>query len=289
VSRDEEGLVDGRIDRSGLLTRIGSNGGRVDTVGRSLNRGVGDVDFTGLGLTSDQSLPGLVALVNDLSSVLAVFGLTGEGELVLGLSIGNFVDAEPFIGRTDETRKVTLDILNVVELGSERVVDIDDENLPVGLTFVEESHDTEDLYLLDLTSVTNCLSDFANVERVVITESLGFGVSVGRVLPSLRERSIVPDVSLVGETVSNETKFTLLGILEDGVELLLFRDFEFGVGPTGDLDDHVENSSLFVGEEGNVVERGNDFAILLDECTVLQSVLCTVLANGVLGSHVCCS
>jgi len=221
VSRDEEGLVDGRIDRSGLLTRIGSNGGRVDTVGRSLNRGVGDVDFTGLGLTSDQSLPGLVALVNDLSSVLAVFGLTGEGELVLGLSIGNFVDAEPFIGRTDETRKVTLDILNVVELGSERVVDIDDENLPVGLTFVEESHDTEDLYLLDLTSVTNGLSNFANVERVVITESLGFGVSVGRVLPSLRERSIVPDVSLVGETVSNETKFTLLGILKDGIELFL--------------------------------------------------------------------
>jgi len=41
VSRDEEGLVDGRIDRSGLLTRIRSNGGRVDTVGRSLNRSVG--------------------------------------------------------------------------------------------------------------------------------------------------------------------------------------------------------------------------------------------------------
>jgi len=150
---------------------------------------------------------------------------------------------------------VTFDILDVVELGSERVVDVDDEDLPVGLTLIEESHNTEDLYLLDLTSVTNCLSNFANVERVVITESLGFGVSVRRVLPSLRERSVVPDVTFVRETVSYETKFTLLGILEDRVELFFFRDFEFGVGPTRDLDDHVQDGSLFVGEEGNVVER----------------------------------
>jgi hypothetical protein len=41
VSRDEEGLVDGRIDRGSGLTRVGSDGGRVDLGSGSLDRGVG--------------------------------------------------------------------------------------------------------------------------------------------------------------------------------------------------------------------------------------------------------
>jgi hypothetical protein len=164
---------------------------------------------------------------------------------------------------------VTLDVLNVVELGSERVVDVDDEDLPVGLAFVEEGHDSENLYLLDLTSVTDGFTDFANVERIVVTESLGLGVSVRRVLPSLRESTVVPDVTFVGEAVANETEFALLGVLKDGVELLFLGDFELGVGPTRDFDDHVEDSSLLVGEEGNVVEGGDDLAILFDVSTVL--------------------
>jgi len=60
------------------------------------------VDFTGLGLTSDQSLPGLVALVNDLGSVLAVLGLTGEGELETIESIN--IDDSPLI---EQEKKLT--------------------------------------------------------------------------------------------------------------------------------------------------------------------------------------
>lgn len=79
VSRDEEGLVDGRIDRGSGLTRVGSDGGRVDLGSGSLDRGVGagtnieailvntdcrmenkedrernsHIDLSGLGLTGD--------------------------------------------------------------------------------------------------------------------------------------------------------------------------------------------------------------------------------------------
>lgn len=282
------------------------------------------VNLARLGLSSDQSLPGFVALVNDLGSVLAVLGFSGEGELererirkrlassakkreegtegttylVLGLSVRDFVDAavgkewtgkmcqswtknetgesceslpEPFVRSTDETGEVTFDVLDVVELGREGVVDVNDENLPVGLSLVEESHDSEDLDLLDLSGVTDGLTNLANVERVVISEGLGLGVSVGRVLPRLGERSVVPDVTLVGETVANETEFALLRVLEDRVELLFLRDFEFRVGPTGDLDNHVEDGTLLVREEGNVVEGRDDFAILLD----VRAVLCS--------------
>ena len=48
-----------------------------------------------LGVTTvagNQLLPGLVALVDDLGSVSFVLGLAGEGKLVLGLSIRDFVD-----------------------------------------------------------------------------------------------------------------------------------------------------------------------------------------------------
>jgi len=36
---------------------------------------------------------------------------------------------------------MALDVLNVVQLGRERVLHVDDEDLPVGLAFVEEGHD----------------------------------------------------------------------------------------------------------------------------------------------------
>lgn len=88
-----------------------------------------------------------------------------------------------------------LDILNVVEPGGQRVVDINDKDLPVGLSLIEESHDTEDLDLLDLTGVTDGLSNLADVERVVVTVSAGLGVLDGRVFPSLGEGSVVPDVT----------------------------------------------------------------------------------------------
>jgi len=80
---------------------------------------------------------------------------------------------------------VSLDVLDVVQLGGERVVDINDNDLPVSLLLVEESHDTEDLDLLDLASVTNELTDLANIERVVVTLSLGLRVNGVGILPSL--------------------------------------------------------------------------------------------------------
>lgn len=55
----------------------------------------------------------------------------------------------------------------------------------------------------------------------------------------LGEGTIVPDVSVVRETVAHETKTALLDILLNWVEALLLADLHFGVGPPGDLHDHV--------------------------------------------------
>lgn len=132
-----------------------------------------------------------MAFVDDLSGVLLVLRLSRESELVLGLAIGDLVDPEPLVGGTDQSREVPLDVLDVVQLGRKGVVDVDDEDLPVGFALIEQRHDTENLDLLDLSDVADLLTDFADIEGIVVTASLGLGVSLGGVLPGLYTRITV--------------------------------------------------------------------------------------------------
>lgn len=82
---------------------------------------------------------------------------------------------------------MALNILNVVELRGKRVVDINDDDLPVGLFLIEQGHHTKNLDLLDLTGVANKLTNLADIERIVVTLGLGLGVSLSRVFPSLKK------------------------------------------------------------------------------------------------------
>ena len=103
---------------------------------------------------------------------------------------------------------MTLDVLDVIELGRERVVDVDDDDLPVGLALVQERHlrgqrghervphDAEDLDLLDLAGVADGIADLAHVERVIVALGAGLGVGCGGVFPGLGEGAVVPDVAL---------------------------------------------------------------------------------------------
>jgi hypothetical protein len=70
---------------------------------------------------------------------------------------------------------------------------------------------------------------------------------------------------MVGETIANEAQAALLDVLLDRVEGLLLGDLHLRIGPPGDLDDHVEDAVALIREERDVVERGDDRAILLDE------------------------
>jgi hypothetical protein len=199
-------------------------------------------------LASGKLLPGLGALADNVHGVLLVLALAGEGKLVLGLAIGDLVDAEPLVGGAEEAGQVALNVLDVVELGGQRVVHVDNHDLPVGLTLVEQGHDTEHLDLDDLSGLVDKLADLADVERVVV--ALGLGLLVGDigVLPRLqlvsafalladiglapshlREGTVVPEVALVGEAVPHVAELALLDVLLDGVERLLLGDLSRSV------------------------------------------------------------
>jgi hypothetical protein len=244
-ARDVEPLVDAGVDRSRELVLALGN---VERAGLSALRRVrdGGVDQAEVllgGLASGKLLPGLGALADNLHGVLLVLALAGEGELVLGLAVWDLVDAEPLICGTEKTGQVALDVLDVVQLGSQRVVHVDDHDLPVGLALVEQSHDTEDLDLDDITGLVDKLADLADIQWVVVALSLGLLVCDIGVLPRLlhpsafasladigpgsshlREGTVVPEVTLVGEAVAHEAQLALLSVLQDGVEGLLLGD-----------------------------------------------------------------
>ena len=80
---------------------------------------------------------------------------------------------------------MSLNILDIVQLGRHGIMHIDNDDFPVRLTFVEQSHDSEYLDLFDLSDVADLFTNFANVERVIV--ALGLSLWVGRsgILPGL--------------------------------------------------------------------------------------------------------
>lgn len=68
---------------------------------------------------------------------LLILALARERELVLWLAIWDFVDAEPLIRSPQQAWQMAFHILDVIELGRQGIVDIDNDDLPVCLLFVE--------------------------------------------------------------------------------------------------------------------------------------------------------
>jgi len=67
-------------------------------------------------------------------------------------------------------------------------VDVDDDDLPVGLALIEEGHDTEDLDLLDLADVANLLADLADIEGIVVSSRLGLSMGGCWIFPGLSSK-----------------------------------------------------------------------------------------------------
>lgn len=230
-TRDVEPLVNAGVDGRWrlALARWDVEGVGVGAFGRVRDGGVDQAEVLLGGFAGGKLLPGLSTLTDNVHGVLPVLALSRESELVLRLAVWDLVDAEPLVRRTEQTGQVALDVLDVVELGSQRVVHIDDHNLPVGLSLVEQCHDTKDLDLDNIAGLVDKLADLTDVQWVIVAFRLGllmcdigvlprlpqpsaFAFSDIGIAPShLREGSVVPEVALVWEAVPHKAKLALLG------------------------------------------------------------------------------
>jgi hypothetical protein len=142
-------------------------------------------NITRLLLPGDQPLPGITAFSDHLKRVFPVLALAAESELVLRLSIWNLVNAEPLVRRSEQARQVPLDIFDVIELRSQRVIDINNDDLPVGFFLIQQSHDPEDFDLLDLAGVADKFANLTDVKWVIVALGFGFRMDYIGIFPCL--------------------------------------------------------------------------------------------------------
>lgn len=111
-------------------------------------------DPSRLNLTNDQAFPSLGAFSDHIGCIpaehlsrawigdesgalLLVLTFARKGELVLRLPIRDLVDAKPLVGRPQETWQMTFNILDVIQSRCQRIIDVDDDDLPIRLLLVE--------------------------------------------------------------------------------------------------------------------------------------------------------
>jgi len=101
-TRDEEPLVNGWVDWSGMVVFTSRNvdRARLDSVGGILNGYVGEIQLVLWRLSGDKSIPSFRTFTDNVHSVFLVLALSRESKLVLRLSIWNLIDAEPLISST---------------------------------------------------------------------------------------------------------------------------------------------------------------------------------------------
>jgi len=138
--------------------------------------------------------------------------------------------------------------------------------------------------LLDLADITDLLTDLTDVQRVIVALGFSFGMGLLRVLPGLRESAIVPNVSMMGEAVTDKAQFASFDILLDGIERFLLRDLHLSVCPTGNLNNHIENASRLISEERDIMEGRDYRSVLLSVDSVFECVWSRNNASAVL-SH----
>lgn len=78
-----------------------------------------------------------------------------------------------------------VDVVDVIELVGKRVLDVNNEDLPVRFAVIQEAHDAEGLDLLDLADMADALANLEGVEGIIVSFGTGVRMYSIRVFPSL--------------------------------------------------------------------------------------------------------
>jgi hypothetical protein len=81
---------------------------------------------------------------------------------------------------------------------------------------------------------------------------------------------------MMRETIPDKSQFPLFNVLFDRIVVFIFADFLFGVGPSWDFDDHVEDLGTCCGRRGkkrNIMPWRNNDTVLFKEDSVIERVI----------------
>src|SRR5271156_951432 len=159
---------------------------------------------------------------------------------------------------------MSFNVFNVVEFRGKWIVDINSNEFPICFSLIKQCHCSKNLDLLNLSRISNFLTNLTNINGIIITLCLSFRVRHIGILPSLlinlhpnqgkvtylRNSSISKWIPMMRKTIPDKTQFALLNILFDGIVILLFGNFLFCICPSRNLDDHVENLGTCSGSRG---------------------------------------
>lgn len=161
-----------------------------------------------------------------------------------------------------------LDIADIVQQGRLRVVNVDGDQLPIGFPLIQEGQRPQDFDLNHSPTFVDLRTDFDHINRVVVPVRSRVRVFVRRVLPSLGQSAVVPNVAVVREDVVHKARFSVLYVLLDwgqwffgshlkceSSRLAPPTHLHFCVCPSRDLDNHVKNLLLFVRIQRDIVPR----------------------------------
>jgi hypothetical protein len=178
IGRLGDMLSTGLVDRSGGLVLAGhllASQRRVEQADALLVVGRGVV------APGDQVRPGLVVVLDLPVSERAVKELAVLGEAVRRLARRDLVDAEPVARGLQQAGHVRLDVVDVVELGGQRVVDVDGDDLPVALALVDEADGAQDFDLDDRAALVDARADLAHVQWIVVAGAASRRTSLVRI------------------------------------------------------------------------------------------------------------
>lgn len=191
-----------------------------------------------------------------------VLAFTIKSKFIGWFAIRHLVYFEPMSGGMDQTRHMLLHIFNIcciesrarythvhyasnmppplftIQLVGKRITWINDQDFPIGFSFIQQRHDTQCFHLLDLAWCTNAWTNFTHINRIIVATCLRIWMCSCGIFPSLKisvndglnwlnrsiaylwQATIVPDIALVRKTIAYKAKFALFHILLQRIESL---------------------------------------------------------------------
>mmetsp|Transcript_14052 Transcript_14052/g.37732 ORF Transcript_14052/g.37732 Transcript_14052/m.37732 type:complete len:209 (-) Transcript_14052:181-807(-) len=200
---------------------------------------------------------------NHLLGILSRFCLAAKRVLVLALAFGGFVHAEPLAHRVNLAWELALHVGNIIHQSRLWVFRVNRKQLPIRLAFVQQRKHAERLHGIHRAHRHDLVTNFNDVERIIVATKERIRMHVAGILPCLRQRAIVDE----RVAVFVEAQLALLDILLDRSERLVRGDFHLGRCALRNLIDVVQQLAILAAVQRHIMPHRD----LLSRRGILES------------------